>query len=86
VSGPLEYRPKFAPHVVGTYPPREWDEDEGEWGEQRVELACERCGQTHRVVCTSGRVRDQVARFALGHVHQDPFGTRVPKPGIGSEP
>jgi len=74
----LEYRPDMAPHVVGRYEPRVFDAEEGRWEEQVIELSCEHpaCKAVAfplRRKCDSGRVREHVARFALGHIHRDPF-------------
>lgn len=66
------YRPAMA-RVVGTYPELARDED-GQPEPTPVHLACEACGETHRVVCTSGNVRAKVAAFARAHVHVDPLG------------
>jgi hypothetical protein len=70
----LEHRPDFAPHVVGRYEPRQFDQVDGRWEEQRIELECEVCGARTEKRCDSGRTREHVARFALGHLHRDPFG------------
>lgn len=67
------YRPAFAP-VVGTYPEAEVDEETGEREPQPITLKCERCGDEHRHVCTTGNVRSRVATFGRLHVHVDPFG------------
>ena len=71
--------PPWAPHVVGEYDmPREFREDglpEAQW----VEMTCthaecaSRPKPHYRVPCTSGNVRQHVARFALVHMHKDPF-------------
>jgi hypothetical protein len=58
-----EYRPAWAPHVCGTYPERESD-GEGGWEPQPIELRCERCGETNRVVCARNAPRQWVVTFA----------------------
>ena len=66
-----EYRPKWAPHVVGMFVERVVDPETGEPDPQVVDLKCEVCGDTHRVECRSGQPREKVAKYALGHVHRD---------------
>ena len=68
----LSYRPAWAPHVVGTYPPRVLDED-GVPQAQRIHMLCEKCGATFQFDCTSGSVRARISQFALTHDHRDPF-------------
>jgi hypothetical protein len=75
LSGRLEFRPDFAPHVVGRFEPRRFDLVDMAWDEQRIELECERCGSKMEKRCASGRPREHVARFALGHLHRDPFAS-----------
>ncbi len=70
-----EYRPHFAPHVVGRYEDRP-DSSElapGEQPEQRWWVACGCCGAEHRGVCVTGAVRTHVIRFAALHLHRDPL-------------
>ncbi len=66
----LEFRPRWAAHVVGTYEPRAYDED-GTPEPQRIDMRCETCGDTHRVTCPSGAVRAWVNKFATLHLHKD---------------
>jgi len=61
-----EYHPPFAPHVCGSYPEKTYDED-GRVEPAVVLLACERCGDRSEARCDSGRYREKVARYALGH-------------------
>lgn len=68
---PEEYRPSFAKHVLGIIPPRVWDEDDRVFEEQKIRVTCETCKVSALLVCVSGRARDKVARFALGHMHRD---------------
>jgi hypothetical protein len=73
--GLTEYRPRFAPHVVGTYGSR-FDEA-GEPQEQRIRMECTHrsCGEVQFRTCLSGQPRDHVTRFAILHLHRDPFDT-----------
>jgi hypothetical protein len=68
-----EYRPQWAPHVVGTYDVRAYDPETGAPEEQRVDMYCESCCEAHRVVCRTGHVREHVASFARLHQHRDPL-------------
>jgi hypothetical protein len=80
MSEPIEYRPSFAPHVVGRYGARVWDAGLGRFEEQRIDMTCETCAATMRRTCDSGRVREHVQRFGLQHLHRDPLRN----PGSGS--
>ena len=76
----LEYRPRWAPHVVGRYGEREHDRETGEPEPQRVRMECERCGDTHQVECRSGQPREHVAKFAILHLHRDAMKQPLPMP------
>lgn len=78
---PFEYRPAFASHVVGVISPRVWDAEEQTFEEQTIKMTCEKCSQTMKRVCTSGRALEHVARFALGHMHRDVLARN---PGSGA--
>jgi hypothetical protein len=69
----LEYRPPFAEHVVGSYPERRWDPQANGWEEQKIAIRCETCGESTQRACSSGMAREHVSRFAILHLHRDPF-------------
>jgi hypothetical protein len=69
-----EYRPRWAPWVVGTFQEPEFDPTRGCYEPLRVDVRCEKCGEATRRTCDSGQPRDHVARFARLHVHRDPLG------------
>lgn len=75
----VTWSPPNAPHVSGTWSPRVFDAA-GLPIPQRVECRCSKCGQTWGTLCGSGLVRTHVARFALAHLHRDPFGVKVTAP------
>lgn len=76
-----EYRPRWAPHVVGRYSEVEGDPDTRQVAEgQRYEIVCEACGERWGpTTCTSGLVRQRIARFAAQHQHQGHWGPQVPR-------
>jgi hypothetical protein len=82
VTEELEYRPRWAPHVRGTFPPREVDPETRQPEPVLVRMRCEwpDCRGYHQIVCTSGLMREHVARFALGHVHRDVFREKPKEP------
>jgi hypothetical protein len=63
------FRPKWAPHVSGTF--ERVLEDDGTPARIVVELLCDRCKQTHQARCDSGAPTSWVLRFAVNHVHRD---------------
>lgn len=63
------YRPKWAPHVVGTYA-RELDED-GKPEPTLVRFRCETCGEGGQRRCDSGAPIQWVLKFATNHLHRD---------------
>lgn len=72
-----EFRPKWAPHVVGTYE-REVDED-GKPEPTMVRFCCEVCKETGQHRCDSGAPRQWILRFAINHVHRDALNAPFPK-------
>lgn len=64
----VEYRPKFAPHVVGTFEPSVLRS-----APTNVFMKCETCHETITWRCASPRER--VRKFALMHQHRDPMKT-----------
>lgn len=74
----LAYRPAFAPHVLGVYDERTFDQETGQPNEQRIDMTCEVCGAVHVVKCLTGHVRNHVVLFAKTHLHRDPFMSNVP--------
>jgi hypothetical protein len=75
---PHVWGPAWAPHVQGSWEDRTLDED-GLPQEAHVEAACSECGATYQRTCTSGLMRDHIARFALVHVHRDSFTHPLPR-------
>jgi len=75
-----EVRPPAAPHVIGRFNRRTFDED-GMPEEQLVEARCEHagCGGTFKRRCSSGLVQEHIARFATVHLHRDAFHVRPRK-------
>jgi hypothetical protein len=69
----MEYRPNFAQHVVGSFEPRRYDEEDQTWEPQQIEIRCERCGDATRKICTSGHPREWVSHYAVLHLHRDPL-------------
>lgn len=67
------YSPAWAPHVEGSYPERVVDPETGEAEPQLVRMRCGVCGDEHRVLCSSGAVRQWVLQFAKVHLHRDPL-------------
>ncbi len=67
-----EFRPPWAPWVVGRYE-REVDPETGLPEPTVVRLKCERCGDEHRARCGSGAPTQWVLRFAVAHAHRDPL-------------
>ena len=59
----LSWAPPWAQHVRGSFE-RFDSTDPAPIG---YKIWCERCGQTWRGTCSTGRVRDRIARFALLH-------------------
>ena len=74
----LTYRAPFAQHVLGTYDERQIDPETRQHERQRIDIVCQKCGQTFTTYCYSGRPREKVSRFALDHLHGDPFAVRNP--------
>jgi hypothetical protein len=68
----LEYSPAWAPHVKGRFQERDVDED-GLPDEAPVEARCETCGATFKRRCSSGLMRQHIAKFALVHLHRGPL-------------
>ena len=75
----VPYSPAFAPHVLGTYTPREYDPIAAKHEPQTVRATCTKCGEVYGPAeCASGRVRQHVDAWAVaGHLHRDPM---IPRP------
>lgn len=67
----LSYSPRWSPHVVGRYDPREVDLETGEADPQVIDLECSKCGDRSRASCNSGNVRAWVNRYGTAHMHKD---------------
>lgn len=70
-----QWRPPFAPHVLGEYERRRFDED-GLPEPQLVVAVCEKCGARWQTQCSTGQVRTHISRFATIHLHRDPLGAK----------
>lgn len=68
----IEWSPRFAGHVRGRYTRRTFDED-GLAEEQKVEATCGVCGTWYQRTCSSGQVRQHIAKFGVIHAHRDPL-------------
>ena len=75
-----EWRPPYAPHVLGRWTQRVFDDD-GLPEEQKVVVRCEfpGCGGVFERACTSGLVQQHVQRFAIVHLHRDVLYVRPRK-------
>ena len=71
------YRPQHAPHVVGRYERRTFDQEAQMFRDQRIEMTCERCGATWQTTCATGQVRTHIMRFGTVHLHRDPLAAPV---------
>ena len=69
-----DWTPEHAKHVIGRWTTRTFD-DSGMPEEQRVECVCSwpGCGAVWKGSCSSGRVKEHVARFAHVHLHRNPL-------------
>lgn len=69
----IEWRPDFAPHVLGRYTRRVADPRTGMAEEQKIEMFCEKCKGQWKTKCASGAVKRHISNFGAAHVHRDPF-------------
>lgn len=74
-----QYRPHFAPHVLGEYEPRTFNDEVKMHNPQTIRMKCEQCGTKWATVCSTGQVRVHIQRFAVRHLHRDPFEPEVKK-------
>ena len=65
-----EWRPDHAPHVLGRWSLRVFDDD-GMPEEQKVVITCDLCGGRFERGCSSGLVQAHISRFAVVHLHRD---------------
>lgn len=79
------YSPTFAPHVKGGWEARESDAI-GFPAPQKIYCVCTKCNTRYQTTCTTGQVKTWVHRFAIVHLHRDPFEQPVlmpkTKPGM----
>lgn len=66
-----EWRPPFAPFVVGRYQRRSFDHEVGMPNPQKVTMECTSCAVTWQTMCATGNVRSHIAKFARLHLHRD---------------
>lgn len=66
------WSPPATPNVIGEYERRVVDE-RGVPQPQTVKMRCVTCGAKWATVCPTGHVRVHIARFAVKHMHRDPF-------------
>ncbi len=72
------YSPPFAPHVVGRYTRREYDEVRGVYEPQTVTAECRECGGRYGPAeCASGQPRGHIDRWAVEHLHRDVMTPRA---------
>jgi hypothetical protein len=78
----FEWAPPWAPHVQGWYYERPLDTETGMYEEAKVGATCTVCNATFQRTCSSGLMRQWIARFAMaGHLHRDtmdPIPSREP--------
>ena len=67
-----QWSPQLAPHVVGRYAKRSYDENNFP-KPQPFEVRCEVCKQKWASMCTTGQVRSRFVEFSTRHLHRDPF-------------
>lgn len=66
------YVPPWAPaHVRARYTEPVFED--GARQEQRIEMSCLHCGDSHRLTCQSGQVRVHIAGYARAHLHAPAF-------------
>lgn len=63
------YEAPFAKHVTGQWDPEKATTD----GNVLVSIVCNECKAATAVQCPSGRYRTHVDKFAVMHLHRDPF-------------
>ena len=74
------YTPNFALHVRGGWEAREADSI-GAPAPQKIFAVCDKCNTEWQTTCTTGNVRSWINKFALAHLHRDPFAEPMGKPG-----
>jgi hypothetical protein len=72
------WSPQMAPHVVGQFAARAFDEN-GFPKPQPFEVVCTRCKQKWASMCTTGQIRSHVVSFATRHLHRDPLEQHPPR-------
>lgn len=75
-DGRIVYRPSWADHVSGKYPPLVMDPDTRLPEPQKIEMHCSKCCDTTYAKCTTGAVRSKIDVFAMMHLHRDPMVNR----------
>lgn len=77
------YSPPFALHVKGGWEAREADSI-GQPAPQKIFAYCENCKADWQTTCTTGNVKSWIHKFALTHLHRDPFKEPHGMPGTSS--
>lgn len=72
---PSSYTPPWAPHVTSRFPEKKVDEETGQLEPMHVEMHCSLCDTSYKHLCERGAPQQWVQKFALVHVHRDPFPT-----------
>ena len=73
------WSPEWCKHAVGEYDMPRTFNDDGLPEPQYIVMHCEHpdCANKprphYRIPCTSGNVRQHIAKFALVHLHRDPM-------------
>ncbi len=73
------YSPPWAPHVTSSFPEKSFDED-GNLEPVHVTMSCSLCGDSYKHLCERGAPQQWVQKFALVHIHRDPFRAGPQKP------
>lgn len=73
------WSPPFAPHVKGGWTVRETN-DNGLPGPMKIYCYCSKCDTSWQQTCSTGTVKSWINRFAITHLHSDPFDKPVHNP------
>lgn len=61
--------PDDVPMIQGRYTERVFNYEDHMHEEQQVEAKCNHCGAEYKRPCSSGHVKEHIARFAAVHAH-----------------
>lgn len=75
----VEFRPRWASHVLGEYTERTVDTETMIPEPQKWKATCEICKETWGpATCDSGMVRSHISKFAIAHAHRNPLTQGIP--------